>query len=65
MLKNKLLLPVLLILLFFTMPVRAESFYGIGAELFKDPFNKKTIITSILPNSPAEKSGIIAGFEIV
>ena len=42
-----------------------ETFFGMGAELFQDPFNKKIIITHIIPNSPAEQAGIKAGYEIV
>ena len=44
---------------------KAEQFFGIGAELFQDPFNKKVIITGVIPDSPVEKAGISAGSEIV
>ena len=42
-----------------------ESFFGIGAELFKDKYNKKTLITRIIPNSPAQALGLVEGDEIV
>ena len=48
-----------------SLSAKAEQFYGIGAELFQDPFNKKVIITKILPNSPSERAGIKEGSEIV
>lgn len=57
----------LLFSIFFTPAAFADDnqFFGIGAELFQDPFNKKVIITNVFPDSPVQKSGITAGSEIV
>ena len=45
-------------------PTYAEQFFGIGAEFFKDPYNNKVILTKIIPNSPVEAAGILAGSEL-
>lgn len=42
-----------------------ESFFGIGAEIFKEPFNRKVIITNLLSGSSSSEAGIPIGSEIV
>jgi len=43
---------------------QTEEFYGIGAELAQDNFNKKVIIVGIINNTPAQKEGLAIGDEI-
>ena len=44
---------------------QAEEFFGIGAELSQDTFNKKIIIVDIINGTPAQKSGLEVGDEII
>ncbi|MBQ8476240.1 PDZ domain-containing protein [bacterium] len=64
---NKLLsLAVFLIFAFISNCAMAEiqEYYGIGAELTKDPFNKKLIVTGLIDNSPAKEENLAIGSEI-
>ena len=47
--------------------VRAQTdeFFGIGAKLTQDSFNKKTIIVGLIDNSPAQKAGMNIGSQII
>ena len=61
----KKILSAFLFVLFLPVFANGEEFFGIGAELFKDPFNNKVIFTKILPDSPLQKEGIVAGTELI
>lgn len=60
---------ILSILLLFFIVQRAfaveNQICGIGAALLKDPFGKKTFITAVLPNSPAQQYNLPVGAEII
>lgn len=49
----------------FQFPVIAEEFFGIGAELAQDTYNKKIIVVGLINNKPAMKAGIEPGDEII
>ncbi len=67
MLKNKFINLLFLFILFISSPAHAnsEQFFGIGIKYTQEPFNKKIIITEVLPNTPAEHAGIRAGSQIL
>lgn len=41
------------------------QFCGIGVEIVKDGYTKRTVITKVLPNSPAQKANLPIGGEIL
>lgn len=63
--KNLIILVMLII--FFQLKVFAveENHLGIGIILLKEPYNHKTIVLDVLPNSPAEKVKIPLGASIL
>ncbi|MBR2068655.1 MAG: PDZ domain-containing protein [Candidatus Gastranaerophilales bacterium] len=41
-----------------------EEYFGIGAELTKDTYSKKLIVTGVFDNSPAKEANLAVGSEI-
>jgi len=65
---KKIILSVFLFMMFVFVPnanAGEETFFGIGAELFKEPFNNKVLVTNVFPDSPAQRAGLSIGDEIV
>ena len=62
---KKLILKLFAIAILFQIPVMADEFFGIGAELMQDQFNNKIIVTGLIDNKPAVKSGVKLGDEII
>ena len=62
---RKLFLLLFTAVIFFMTPSFAEEFFGIGAELAQDTYNKKIIVVGLIENKPAQKSGIKVGDEII
>ncbi len=62
---KKIVLSLVFAFILFQAPSFAEEFFGIGAELAQDAYNKKIIVSGLIENKPAVKSGIKLGDEII
>ena len=66
MIKKFLILSIFsLVSLYMVAFANDTQFCGIGAEIVKDGYTKRTVITKILPNSPAQKANLPTGAEIL
>lgn len=63
--KKILFLSVLIVLILQAYVLAQTSICGIGANLVKDPYNKKVFVFKTLPNSMASKYGLPEGAEII
>ena len=64
--KKRFLIFMLSLFTFMSVAFAVENqICGIGAMLLKDPFGKKTFITGVLPNSPAQQYHLPIGAEII
>lgn len=62
---NKSLILVLVLGIILANRVFAETVCGIGADVVKDPYNKKVFVRQLVQNAPAVNAGLPNGAEIV
>ncbi len=66
MIRKFIILGIFSLMTLFMVSFAADTqFYGIGAEIVKDGYTKRTVITKVLPNSPAQMANLPIGAEII